>query len=322
MLELNNSDTNRTYVVTGGAGFLGSHLVERLLQEGNKVICFDNEFRGSFKNLNSCRSKNLVLHRGDIRNLNEWPINFDRIYGIYHLAAINGTHNFYEIPETVLDVNVKGVINALEFVRKNDIEYFSFASTPEAYGIPQTFPTSETEILAVPNIINPRWSYGASKIIGEVYCSALSNKYGFKCSIVRFHNTYGPRDHSGHVIPDLIHKLLKNQKFVVEGNGNETRSFSFVSDSIDATLLIEKKQTLKLDVFNVGIDKETTILDLIQLIEKVSNKKIRPILKEKINAGTTRRIPDISKIRNLGFTPKISLEKGLKITFDWLLENK
>ena len=310
-------DSNQTFLITGGAGFLGSHLVEMLIEKGNRVICFDNEFRGSFEKIENSSSRNLVIKKGDVRNFDEWPHEFNDINAVFHLAAINGTPNFYSIPEIVLDVNVKGVINALEFVRKKSINYISFASTPEAYGIPKIFPTPESEDLIVPDINNPRWSYGASKIIGEVYCANYAKKYGFKCSILRYNNAYGPRDDQGHVIPDLIKKILRNEKLIVEGTGDETRSFCYVKDSIDAALFILKNQQSNLEVFNVGIDIETKIRDLIKLIGKILEKDLKPIFTPKKNPGTARRIPDITKLKKLGYQPKVSLEEGLKLTIDW-----
>lgn len=311
---------DNTFLVTGGAGFLGSHLVERLLHDNN-VICFDNEFRGSFANLAKLKSDNLQIIRGDINNLQDWNQIKGNIDGIFHLAAINGTRFFYEIPDKVLDVNVKGTINALEFLRKNDIKYFCFAGSPESYGIPEIFPTPESHYLTVPDLENPRWSYGASKIIGEIFCANYSRKYGFKCSILRYHNAYGPRDVSSHVIPDLITKILKNEKFTVQGTGEETRSFCYIDDTIDATLLVKNNQKLSMDVFNIGMDNETKIIELIKLLEKISGKKLNPIFEPLKNPGTPRRIPDITKLKKLGFKPKFSLEKGLELTFQWHATN-
>ena len=311
---------SKKFLVTGGAGFLGTHLVEKLLENGNQVICMDNEFRGSFENLKN-HSQDLTLVRGDITNAEDWPKNTGKINGVFHFGAINGTKYFYSIPEQVLEVNVQGTINALEFVRTHDIEYLSFASSPEVYGIPDVFPTPESAPLIVPDLENPRWSYGGSKIIGEIFCANYAKKYGFSCSILRYNNAYGPRDESGHVIPDLIQKLLKNEEFAVEGTGQETRSFCYVKDCIDATLLIKEKQSTPIDIFNVGNDVETKIIDLIKLLKKVSDKKINPIFKKKEFAGTSRRLPDITKLRKLGYSPKVSLEDGLKLTYQWHLAN-
>ena len=304
----------KTFLVTGGAGFIGSHLVKKLLSLNHKVICMDNEFRGTFKNIDR-NNKKLQIKKGDVRNQSDWPKT--KVDGVFHLAAINGTINFYKIPDIVLDVNVKGTINAVEYVKKNKIPYLCFASSSETYGIPKKFPTPESEMLTVPNLDNPRWSYGASKTIGEVYCINYAKKFNFKCSIIRYNNVYGPRDEKGHVIPDLISKILKNKKFSVEGTGNETRSFCFINDAIDATLLIYKKQKTKFEIFNVGVDTETKISHLIKYLEKISQKKISPSFKIKKNAGTKRRQPNILKLKKIGFKPKINFNEGLKITFNW-----
>lgn len=310
---------SKSYLVTGGAGFLGSHLVEKLVNLGHEVVCMDNEFRGTIKNLKSISDKNLEIIKGDVRRIDDWPKKtFD---GIFHLAAINGTPNFYSIPDLVLDVNIKGTINAIEYVIKNKIPYLSFASSPEAYGIPQKFPTPESEPLVVPDLENPRWSYGASKIIGDVYCVNLAKKYDFKCSILRYNNSYGPRDFGGHVIPDLIKKIKTSKELIVEGTGNETRSFCYVDDTIDATLLIEEKQNEQVGIFNVGNNTETKISELVDNLLKMMNSNISPKYVSKPNLGTNRRLPSLEKLYKLGFSNKVNLEDGLKKTIEWFSNN-
>ncbi len=311
------SESSKTFLVTGGAGFLGSHLVERLLSEGNRVICFDNEFRGSFKNLD--HHANLTIHNGDVRRPEEWPdVSVD---GLFHLAAINGTRHFYSIPEQVLDVNVQGTINALDFVRKRDVKYFAFASTPEAYGIPKEFPTPEDADLVIPDVRNPRWSYGASKIIGEVYCANYAKKYDFGCSVLRYNNAYGPRDFEGHVIPDLIRKMLHGSTVMVEGDGDETRSFCYIDDAINGTMLVMEKQTEGFDTFNIGVETETKISELVKKLEKIMNVKIDAKYVKKDMPGTLRRLPDIAKIKNIGYSPRMTLDEGLKKTVAWARDN-
>lgn len=309
-----------TFLVTGGAGFIGSHLVEKLAEQGNIVICMDNYFRGTPKNI-SKNSKNIIMKKGDVRKISDWPKYKGKINGIFHLAAINGTPNFYKIPETVLDVNVRGTMNALEYAKKNKIKYFAFASSSEAYGIPKIFPTSEKHPLVVQDVSNPRWSYGASKIIGEIYCANLAKKYGFKCSILRYNNLFGPRDEEGHVIPDLIRKIRSKKKFVVEGTGRETRSFCYIDDAIDATILIKNKQKLQFDTFNIGTNFETKISEVVKLLQKISGKNVQPVFKRIPNAGTSRRLPDIRKLKRLGFKPKMTLKTGLELVFEWHLKN-
>ena len=200
-------------LVTGGAGFIGSNLVNSLIKDSNEIIVFDNEFRGSFKNLPQGQIKQV---KGDITKYSDWESLPTDIETIFHLGAINGTKFFYEIPERVLDVNIKGVQNLLEFSRKRDVKEILFASSSEVYGYTQVFPTPETENLSIPDPYNPRFSYSSSKIVGEVLCINFAKKYDFKHTIVRYHNIYGPNMGHEHVIPEFIRKLTKNEEFLVK----------------------------------------------------------------------------------------------------------
>ena len=301
-------------LVTGGAGFIGSNLIKSLLSDSNEIIVFDNEFRGSFSSLPDGKVKQI---KGDITKFDDWDALPKDIDTIFHLGAINGTKFFYEIPDKVLDVNIRGVQNLLEFSRKIDVQSMLFASSSEVYGYPKIFPTPESEDLSIPNPYNPRFSYSGSKIIGEILCINYAIKYNFKHTIVRYHNIYGPNMGHEHVMPQFIKKLVDNEEFTVEGDGTETRSFCFVDDAISATLLAHKDNLHKERIFNIGTNFESSILDLINLLSKISGKSITPKFHLKENAGTNRRIPDISKVKSVGYTPKISLEEGLKITYDW-----
>ena len=300
-------------LVTGGAGFIGQNLVNKL-SELHDVVIFDNGFRGSFTKSDN---KKIKFVNGDITKISDWeqiPLEID---SVFHLGAINGTKFFYEIPEKVLDVNIKGMQNLLEFSRKRDIDNILFTSSSEVYGYPKIFPTPETEELSIPDVYNPRFSYSSSKIIGEVLCINFTQKYNLKHTIVRYHNIYGPNMGHEHVMPQFIKKLIKNEEFSVEGDGTETRSFCFIDDAIDATLLVNDDDSFKNRIFNVGNDVETSISDLLELLSKISGKAIKPKFKPKDHAGTKRRVPEISKARSLGYNPKITLENGLRITCDW-----
>ena len=300
-------------LVTGGAGFIGQNLVSKL-SESHDVVIFDNGFRGSFTKSDN---KKIKFVNGDITKISDWEKIPSEIDSVFHLGAINGTKFFYEIPEKVLDVNIKGMQNLLEFSRKRDIDNILFTSSSEVYGYPKIFPTPETEELSIPDVYNPRFSYSSSKIIGEVLCINFTQKYNLKHTIVRYHNIYGPNMGHEHVMPQFIKKLIKNEEFSVEGDGTETRSFCFIDDAIDATLLVNSDDSFKNRIFNVGNDVETSISDLLELLSKISGKAIKPKFKPKDHAGTKRRVPEISKARSLGYNPKITLENGLRITCDW-----
>jgi len=301
-------------LVTGGAGFIGSKLVNKLLNENNEIVVFDNEFRGSFKNL---ENQKIQIVSGDIIRKEDWERLPQDIESIYHLGAINGTRFFYEIPEKVLEVNVKGVMNCLEFVREKDIKKILFASSSEIYGFPKIFPTPEIENMVIPDPNNPRFSYSGSKIIGELLCINFAKKYGFQHTIVRYHNIYGPNMGHEHVIPEFIRKLVKKEVFDVEGDGTESRSFCFIDDAVDGTILVNNDDRSSDRIFNIGNPKETTINQLISLLSKISGIEINPNYKPKNQAGTKRRQPDIQRASKAGYSPKISLDEGLKKTYDW-----
>tara|TARA_B100000029_G_scaffold150_1_gene194 strand:+ start:201 stop:1148 length:948 start_codon:yes stop_codon:yes gene_type:complete len=301
-------------LVTGGAGFIGSNLVKSLASNYDDIVVFDNEFRGSFTSLSN---EKITQVKGDITKYTDWENLPKDIDTIFHLGAINGTKFFYEIPEKVLDVNIRGIQNVLDFSRINDVSSLLFTSSSEVYGYPQIFPTPETENLSIPDPYNPRFSYSSSKIIGELLCINFAKKYDFKHTIVRYHNVYGPNMGHEHVMPQFIRKLVNNEEFFVEGDGTETRSFCFIDDAISATLLAHNDDSHKERIFNIGTNFETSILNLIELLSEISGKKIKPQFQVKENPGTNRRVPDISKIKSIGYSPKISLEKGLKTTYDW-----
>ena len=302
-------------LITGGAGFLGSNLAQLLLQKKNEVIIFDNGFRVGFANTEGL--KNFSLIKGSVTNTEDWKKIPKDIDFAFHLAAINGTRYFYEIPDKVLDVNIKGTQNFLEWLKTTNVESFFFASSSEVYGYPTKFPTSETEYLSIPDPTNPRFSYSASKILGEILAINNAKKFGINYIIGRFHNIYGPRMGFEHVMPDFIRKCVKNEEFVVQGDGSESRSFCYISDAVEAMLILLENENSLNEIFNIGNEKESTINDLIKLLEEFSGKKLGAIYEEFKNSGTKRRQPNITRLRKLGYAPKVSLREGLKKTYAW-----
>jgi len=301
-------------LVTGGAGFIGSYLVNELTKKYD-VIAFDNGFRAGFENI--VFESNVELVKGDVTKKEDWKKLPKDVDFVYHLAAINGTKYFYEMPVKVLEVNVLGTMNFLDWIKDTNVQKFFFASSSEVYGFPKIFPTPETEPLTIPDPTNPRFSYSSSKIIGETLTINFAQTFGIDFVIGRFHNVYGPKMGFEHVIPEFIRKCVKNEDFFVQGNGNESRCFCYISDAVDAMMLLTTHQQSKNEIFNVGTNEEITINELISQLEKIHGKKINPMYKEFQNAGTKRRVPDISKISKLGYKPKISFNEGLKKIYDW-----
>ncbi len=303
-------------LVTGGSGFIGFNLVQKLLEKKYDVVIFDNGFRKGLKNIEEF-DKNVILVKGDVSNFDEWKKLPSDIDQVFHLAAINGTKYFYVIPEKVLEVNVIGTFNCLNWISNTSVKNIFFASSSEVYGFPEIFPTPETESLKIPDPTNERFSYSSSKIMGELVTINFARKIGLDFSIARFHNIYGPDMGFEHVIPEFIRKCVNKEKFTIQGSGNETRSFCFISDAIDGILLTTENTAIKNQIFNIGTNEEIKIKDLIPLLEEIHGSKINPIFEPFAKPGTKRRIPDIAKIKKLGYSPKILLKDGLKISYDW-----
>lgn len=317
----------KRYLVTGGAGFIGQYLVERLLKEGNSVKIFDNLIRSHESRLISLNKyKKFSFINGDIKKYDEIYPHLDNIDCVYHLAAINGTQNFYKIPIEILDVGVQGCINIIKAADKFNVTDVILASSAEVYQNASIVPTDETISLSIPDPLNPRYSYGLSKIFSEVY--ALNYKFNgnTRVKIFRPHNIYGPDMGYKHVIPEFIMNLessKNNSSFSPKGDISTTRAFCYVSDLIDGLKILEKINVTN-EIFHIGNDFEISILDLLKLIRESMSLDIQ-INEHSFNeheGSALRRCPDINKMKKLGYLPKVSLEKGLKHTIDWYLNNK
>ena len=235
---------------------------------------------------------------------------------------------FYEKPEKVLEVNTKGIINALDLAIKYKVKNFIFSSSSEVYNQPENIPTPETERLLIPDVSNPRFSYSGSKIIGELFCINYARKYDINVKIIRYHNIYGPRMGFEHVIPEFILRMkkisnnhnLKHIKFPIEGSGKETRAFCYIDDAVEGTYIVANNGQSG-QIYNVGNDKkEISINELALIIAEHLGLNINIILKKLKSGGTTRRCPDISKLRKLGYEPKVSLKTGVAHSCKWYWE--
>lgn len=312
------------YLVTGGLGFIGSHLVKKLVDNGEEVIIFDSAFRGSIDRLGPLKHQAKVIN-GDIRDYGSVRKLYESIDIVYHLAAINGTRYFYEMPDQVLEVNVKGLLNTLDAAVENGVERFIFSSSSEVYHQPLTIPTREDEPIKIPDPFNPRFSYSGSKIIGELFCIHYGKRRGLNTSIIRYHNIYGPDMGREHVIPELFIKLKEGSRNLqekkvslkIEGSGEETRAFCYIDDAIDATILVEKKGKPH-EIYHIGnMGEEVRIRSLASMIAEVLGLEIDILSGDLKRGGSLRRCPDISKISELGFNPGIDLRKGLRKTIAW-----
>ena len=305
---------NKTFLVTGGTGFIGSNICKLLIKKKYRVKIFDNNLRGDLNNIKKIKKK-IKFIKGDIRNIDALIRASRNTDAVIHLAYINGTKYFYTKPVLVLDVAVKGIINVIEACMKNGIKELYLASSSEVYQTPNKIPTDEHESLKIPNIFNPRYSYGGGKILTELMGIHYGKKYFKKMIIFRPHNVYGPNMGYEHVIPEFIKrfKSLKKKKFKIQGTGNEIRSFIYIEDFIAAFNIILNRGK-HLNIYNIGTNEKIKIKDLAHKLSKIFNKKI--ILKKTLlTKGSTKiRVPDIRKITSLGFKPRFNLSKGLRKT--------
>ena len=302
----------KTFLVTGGTGFIGSGICELLVKKKYKVKIFDNNSRGSLKRIKKIINK-VTFIKGDIRNkknLKKAIINTD---AVIHLAYINGTKYFYSKPDLVLDIAVKGIINVIDLCIENKIKELYLASSSEVYQTPNKVPTDETESLKIPNILNPRYSYGGGKILTELMGINYGKKFFNKLIIFRPHNVFGANMGQEHVIPEFISrfKSLKGKKFKIQGTGNEIRSFIYIKDFVKAFDLVLTKGK-HLNIYNIGTNEKIKIKNLAYKMSNIYKKKIT-LKKTTLTKGSTKiRVPNISKIKKLGFKPNYNLDRALK----------
>lgn len=314
----------KRYLVTGGAGFIGKAIVERLASQNNYVRVMDNEFRGSA--IKTSSNSNVEFLKGDIRDLKDVVKATKQIDSVIHLAYINGTKYFYEKPDLVLEVGIKGMLNVLDASKKNRVKELFLASSSEVYQTPPVIPTPEDVPYSIPTPYNPRYSYGAGKIISELLSIYMGKKIFERVVIFRPHNVYGPSMGFEHVIPELMQKIISTKgkstaiKLPIQGSGESTRSFIFIDDFVDALMVLIKSGKNNA-IYNIGTTEEIKIKDLVMLLAKVSGFKLT-IEKTLSPVGSVaRRCPDISKLEELGFKAKIDLTEGLKRTYLWYNNN-
>ena len=303
-------------LVTGGSGFIGSAIVRLLLKRDYEVKVFDDFSRGKSTRLDGIEN-HVEVFKGDIRNINELRKAFHSVDSIFHLAFINGTENFYKYPEKIMDIAVKGMQNIHEITKGKDFDSFFLASSSEVYQEPGIYPTPEKIEFKVPDIFNPRYSYGLGKIYQEfITIHSLEN---FRRKIIfRPHNIYGPDMGFDHVIPELFSRVTQHVKgpLLLKGDGNQQRSFCEIQDFIQAIDLLLGYDT-KCDVINIGNSNEISIRKLADQIADLIGVRIDFSPGKKPLGETSRRVPDLSKLLNLGFNPQVSLRTGLENYLSW-----
>lgn len=315
-------------LVTGGSGFIGSALVKALLKDGSTVRVFDDNSRGASRRLADVAS-HIEFIAGDIRDAKAVHDAMRGVDEVHHLAYVNGTEFFYNKPELVLDVGVRGMMNVIDAARAAGVGYLILASSSEVYQTPAKIPTDENTSLVVPDVTNPRYSYGGGKIISELMAINYGRKFFDRVMIFRPHNVYGPDMGFEHVIPQFALRLKRavalnktgNVPFEIQGDGRQTRSFCHIDDLVRGVMIMRAKGE-HLGIYHVGTPEEIMIADVARRIAAHAGRGIDFITRPAPAGGPQRRCPDIGKLKSLGYAPHVTFDQGLPPTVDWYWANE
>lgn len=309
-------------LIAGGAGFIGSHLCEKLLAENHYVICVDNLLTGSFDNIKHLKNNpNFIFIKTDI--IEKLPP-LSKIEAIFHLASPASPNekspiSYHTLAEETIKANIDGTWQLLELAKKEKAR-FLFASTSEIYGNPLVSPQNENYFGNV-NPLGKRAVYDESKRMGETLTFYYYRKKGVNVRIARIFNTYGPRMRidDQRMVVNFIINALKNKPIEVYGDGNQTRSLCYISDMIDGLVKLMFAPNTNGEVINLGNSSEKKVIDYAQLIKKLTQSKSKIVItNQPIEDDPERRCPDITKAKKiLEWEPKISLIDGLKLTIDY-----
>ncbi len=310
-------------LVTGGAGFIGSHLVEKLIGEGHEVSILDdfNDFYDpslKWKNLEKVK-KDIQVFESDIRNQADVlrVVKDSGCEGIFHLAARAGVRPSILNPQLYLDTNVTGTLNLLEAAKKNQVPQFIFGSSSSVYGTIKTVPFSEN--MCLNQTISP---YAASKLAGEQLCSNFSHLYGIRCVSLRFFTVYGPRQRPDLAIHSFARSILEGKPIKQFGDGSTMRDYTYVDDIVAGLIKTLEYKGPIYDVFNLGESQTTTLSQLISLLEEALGRpaKIERLPEQPGDVPVT--YADISKARSLiSYEPKFLIKEGIRKFVEWLLAN-
>lgn len=305
-------------LITGGAGFVGSHLCEKYTREGHTVLCLDNFMSGNLMNIRHLLDfRNFKLVKGDIRDNDLLERIMRDVEVVFHLAAQVHVDRSYIEPRLTWDVNVMGTQNVLEIARLHDASKVIYASTSEVYGSAQYVPIDEKHPLDAPH------PYGASKVAADRMCHAYNQTYGMNIAIMRLFNIFGPHQRDlgyGGVISIFTRRVLMGMPPVIYGNGEQSRDYTYIADAVRAYDLVLNHQEPLPGPINFGSGKDVTIMDLAKKVIEVCGKSdtIKPVHVEPRIGEVNRLIANAAKAKKLlGWQPEYNLEKGLAEFLNW-----
>ncbi|NQY43515.1 MAG: NAD-dependent epimerase/dehydratase family protein [Legionellales bacterium] len=314
-----------TILISGGAGAIGFQLAKVLANRGDEIYIADNFIRSEnddeFKSLVS--NSNVHAINIDLSDIVSCERHLpDSVDYIYHMAAFNGTQNFYEHSFQVLLHSTLPTIHLIKiYGLSKRLKRFIYAGSSEAYASTITrfdweIPTSEDVPLGIEDPLNPRWSYGGSKMHGELACVAANSEFEMPFTVLRYHNVFGPRMGDRHIVPDFIARA-KQGKFELFGY-DDTRSFIYVADAVNSTIAAAESELSLNQIIHLGSDEEIKIIDLAKMMMKIMGLENEIILHTSPKGSVKRRSPNIAKLKHMiDFSPKISLEEGLRKTITY-----
>lgn len=301
-------------LVTGGAGFIGSHLCKALLDKGNDIVCLDNFYTGNHQNIEALKSnKNFSVIEHDIVE----PLDI-KVDEIYNFACPASPVHYQQKPVDTTKTCVYGSINMLELAKKNGVRIMQ-ASTSEVYGDPAVHPQVETYLGNV-NPIGPRACYDEGKRCAETLFFDYFRRYGVDIKVIRIFNTYGPQMHpeDGRVVSNFIMQALRGDDITIYGKGEQTRSFCYVSDLVDGIIKMMASEKGWPGPVNLGNPREMTMIELAEVVLKQTGSKSKLVFKPLPPDDPGRRRPDISVAKaKLGWSPQVTLEDGIKATIEY-----
>jgi len=303
------------YLVTGGAGFIGSNIAEELVRMGEETVVFDNLSTGHERNLEHIID-DIVFIRGDIRNSDEVGKALSGVDYVLHQAALASVPRSIEDPVLVNDVNVRGTLNVLEQSRNAGVKCLVYAASSSAYGETEKLPKTED---IVPQPLSP---YAVSKLVGEHYCSVYSKVYGLPTICVRYFNVFGPRQDPASqyaaVIPIFISHLLRGESPTIYGDGGQSRDFTYVSNVVRANILASRCREAAGQMVNVACGEHYTLNELFQQLCRLTGKNVKPSYADPRAGDVRHSHADISRAKDLfGYKVDVSFAEGLEKTVDW-----
>lgn len=306
------------YVVTGGSGFIGSHVVDELLRRGETVRALDNLSTGRKENLDHVRGR-IEFFNLDIRDLEKIRPVFDGASYVVHLAALPSVPRSVEDPLTSNAVNIDGTLNVLLAARDAKVKRLVFAASSSAYGDNPEFPRVETQ---TPRPLSP---YALGKLAGEYYCQLFTQLYGFETVALRYFNIFGPRQnpyspYTG-VLTIFISAYLRGEQPTIFGDGEQSRDFTYVGNCVQATLLACTAPSAAGQVINVGVGEQFTLNRTIELLNQVFGREVKPQYAPPRAGDVRDSLANIDKARALlGYEPHVRYEEGLRRTVEWYRE--